>query len=168
MVSRHICESRISSVVSPNSSKPKLSNFCAQNPLLIKIFKLAFFDSCNEQGGSHFFVVKILPARLIFVYIWLLWGKPGSLQKPVVHRISSVEGNLFIFGLVCYFCPGSQKINILTSQYKRISNEQAVSEVLQCFCIRISKVLWNEVYQTISGTKSEIRVSLQTCTQRPL
>ncbi len=35
-------------------------------------------------------------------------------------------GNLFILGLVCYFCPGSQKVNILTAQYKRISDEQAV------------------------------------------
>jgi hypothetical protein len=36
--------------------------------------------------------------------------------------------NLFIFGLVCYSSPGSQKINILTAQYKRISNAQAVYE----------------------------------------
>jgi hypothetical protein len=40
-----------------------------------------------------------------------------------------VEGNLFIFGLVCYICPGSQKINILTAQYKKISNEQAVCDI---------------------------------------
>ncbi len=40
-------------------------------------------------------VFYVLPAHLIFVYIWL--------------KISSVEGNLFIFGLVCYICPGSQK-----------------------------------------------------------
>ncbi len=52
---------------------------------------------------------KLLPARLIFVYIWLLWGKPGSLLKPVVHKISSVESNLFTFGLVCYFCPTAKK-----------------------------------------------------------
>ena len=56
----------------------------------------------------------------------------------MVHRISSVEGNLFIFGLVCYFCPGSQKINILTAQYKRISNEQgelvlSVHQMINCF-----------------------------------
>jgi hypothetical protein len=38
-----------------------------------------------------------------------------------------VEGNLFIFGLVCYICPDNQKINILTAQYKRISNEQTVA-----------------------------------------
>jgi hypothetical protein len=69
----------------------------------------------------------VLPAHLIFFYIWLLWGKPGILKKPVVHRIFSVEGNLFIFRLLCYICSGSQKINILTAQSKRISNEQAVT-----------------------------------------
>jgi hypothetical protein len=45
----------------------------------------------------------------------------------VVHKISSVVENLFILGLVCYLCPGSKKINILTAQYKRISNEQWVN-----------------------------------------
>ncbi len=71
----------------------------------------------------------ILPACLIFVHIWLLRGKPGSLWKPAVQKISSVEGNLFIFGLVCYFCPpGSQKINILTAQYKWTSKEQGVRQ----------------------------------------
>jgi hypothetical protein len=34
----------------------------------------------------------------------------------VVHKISFVEGNLFIFGLVCYFCPGNKKDHILTAQ----------------------------------------------------
>ncbi len=38
------------------------------------------------------------------------------------------ENILFIFGLVCYFCPGSQNNNILTVQYKRISNRQVVSK----------------------------------------
>ncbi len=33
---------------------------------------------------------------------------------------------MFIFGLVCYFWPGSQKVNILTAQYERISDEQAL------------------------------------------
>ncbi len=37
-----------------------------------------------------------------------------------------MEGNLFIFGLVCYICPGRQKIKILIAQYKQISNKQAV------------------------------------------
>jgi hypothetical protein len=41
-----------------------------------------------------------------------------------------VEGNLFIFGLVCYLGTGSQKINILTAQDKRISNKQAVCNKL--------------------------------------
>ncbi len=52
----------------------------------------------------------------------------------MVHKISSVEGNLFTFGLVYYFCPGSQKINFLTAQYKRISNEQGVF----CECLLVS------------------------------
>ncbi len=73
--------------------------------------------------------LKILPARLIFIYIWLHWGKPGSLLKPVVQTISSVKSNLFTFGLVCYFCPSSQKINILNANYKRIFNAQAVCAV---------------------------------------
>ncbi len=60
----------------------------------------------NDKSSAE---VVILPARLIFVYIQLLWGKAGSFLKPVVHRISSVEGNLFMFGLVCYFCPISQE-----------------------------------------------------------
>jgi hypothetical protein len=46
-----------------------------------------------------------------------LWYKEAPLWKE----------NLLIFGLICYFCPGSQKINILTAQYKRISNAQAVT-----------------------------------------
>jgi hypothetical protein len=37
-----------------------------------------------------------------------------------------MDENLFILGLVCYSSPGSQKVNILTTQYKRISNAQAV------------------------------------------
>jgi hypothetical protein len=41
-----------------------------------------------------------------------------------------VEVNLFIFGLVCYICPCSQKINILTAYYKRIFNEQGVFQDL--------------------------------------
>jgi hypothetical protein len=42
-----------------------------------------------------------------------------------------VEEILFTFGLVCYFCPGSQKINILTVQYKQISEEQGVLGLAQ-------------------------------------
>ncbi len=51
---------------------------------------------------------------------------------------------MFTFGLICYFCPDSQN-NILTVQYKRISNEQAVttksgienqkSVILKRFCL---------------------------------
>jgi hypothetical protein len=51
-----------------------------------------------------------------------------------------VEGNLFIFGLVCYICPGSQKINILTAQYKQISNDLAVCLVL-CKIFEMKQVL---------------------------
>jgi hypothetical protein len=51
--------------------------------------------------------------------ICILWGKLGSLWKHVVHKISSVEGNLFILGLVCYFCSGTPKINILTAQISK-------------------------------------------------
>jgi hypothetical protein len=40
----------------------------------------------------------------------------------VVHKIPSVEGNLFTFGLICYFCPGSQK-KFSPAQDKGISNE---------------------------------------------
>ncbi len=75
---------------------------------------------------NNYIESELMSACLIFVYIWLIWGKPGSLLKPVVHKISAVGGNLFIFGLACYFCPGKEKINILTSQFKRISNEQGV------------------------------------------
>ncbi len=89
------------------------------------------------------------PKNTAIVYIWLLWGKPGSLYKPEVNRISSVKGNLFIFGLVCYIRPGSQKINILTAQYKRMSNKQAVwlqQRRLFVFC-RIIIVSYNrEIY----------------------
>ncbi len=34
----------------------------------------------------------------------------------MVRKIHSVEGNLFTFGLICYFCPDGQKNNILTAQ----------------------------------------------------
>ncbi len=52
-----------------------------------------------------------------------------------------MEGSLFAFGQICYFCTGSQKINILTVQYRRISNEQGVYRskkfvyilLLECF-----------------------------------
>jgi hypothetical protein len=38
-----------------------------------------------------------------------------------------MEGDLFSLGLICYFYRGSQKINILTAQNKRISKEQGVA-----------------------------------------
>jgi hypothetical protein len=41
------------------------------------------------------------------------------------------EENLFIFELVCYFCPGSQKINILTTRM----NEYLTSR--EYICIRL-------------------------------
>ncbi len=41
-------------------------------------------------------------------------------------KISSMEGNLFTFGLICYFCPGSQKKNILIARCKQICNAQGV------------------------------------------
>ncbi len=87
--------------------------------LIVLVAKFGLFlFFCNWQ--------QVLSSCLIFTYIWLHWRKPGSLKKPVLHIISSVEENLFIFGLVCYFCPGSQKINMLTAQYKQISNKQGV------------------------------------------
>ncbi len=49
----------------------------------------------------------------------------------MVHKISSVEGNLFTFGLICYFCPGSQKINILTAQYKQACMEYVPDVLLE-------------------------------------
>jgi hypothetical protein len=60
-----------------------------KNKLLVTI--------CDPNGEPSIsklpFFCDILPACLIFVYIWLIWDKPGSLKKPVVHKISSVEGN---------------------------------------------------------------------------
>jgi hypothetical protein len=85
------------------------------------LFDSRFFDAFDHR--FIFAIFDILPACLIFVYIWLLWK---LIEKPVANKISSMDGNLFIFRLVCYFCPGSQKINILTAQYKRISNKQRI------------------------------------------
>ncbi len=49
----------------------------------------------------------------------LLYLTPlGQARQFMVHKILSVEGNLLTCGHICYFCPGNQKINILTSQYK--------------------------------------------------
>jgi hypothetical protein len=47
-------------------------------------------------------------------------------NQSVVQEIPSIEGILFTFKLICYFCPGSQKINILTAQYKQISREYCI------------------------------------------
>ncbi len=33
----------------------------------------------------------------------------------VVHKILSIEGNVFTFELICYFCPGSPKNQHLDS-----------------------------------------------------
>ncbi len=44
------------------------------------------------------------------IYIWLLWGKPcSSLYKHAVHKIPSVEWNLFTFEQICYFCRAAKK-----------------------------------------------------------
>ncbi len=45
-------------------------------------------------GGRYIFVLYLTPM-----------GKPLCLFKPVVH----MEGNLFTFGLICYFCSGKIK-----------------------------------------------------------
>jgi hypothetical protein len=45
----------------------------------------------------------------------------------VVRKIPTIEGDLFAYGLICYFYPGSQKISILTAQNKGISKEQGVA-----------------------------------------
>jgi hypothetical protein len=49
-----------------------------------------------------------------------------------------MDKNLLIFGLVCYSCPGSQEINILIAQYKRISNAQAVCKIEPLFGLILS------------------------------
>jgi hypothetical protein len=48
-------------------------------------------------------------------------------------------GNLFIFWLVCYFGPGSQKINILTAQYEQISDEQGVGYNLDLTVLQLQE-----------------------------
>jgi hypothetical protein len=75
----------------------------------------------------------------ILLYLTPL-GQGWQLIKHVVHKISSVEGNLFIFGLVYFFCPDGQKINILIAQYKQISNKQGVCrpEIPKGGCRQIS------------------------------
>ncbi len=67
-------------------------------------FWFSLFNCFND------FKDNILPVSLILLYIWMLWDKPGSLYKPVVRKIPSIEGNLFTFQPICYFCPGSQKV----------------------------------------------------------
>jgi hypothetical protein len=57
-----------------------------------------------------------------FFYICLLLGKPGSLEKPVVHKIPSVEGDLCTSGQICYFCPKS------TSRLLNINQDLASRE----------------------------------------
>jgi hypothetical protein len=68
--------------------------------------------------------------RVWYSFIFDSFGSSQAVYRNLwyIESLYSVvcEGNLFIFGLVCYFCPGSQKINILTAKYKQISNEQAV------------------------------------------
>ncbi len=53
--------------------------------------------------------LKLLPVRQILIHIRLLWGKPGSLLKPVVHIISSVESNFFYFWANVLFLPRQPK-----------------------------------------------------------
>ncbi len=111
--------------------------------------------------------IVILPMRLIFVYIRLLWGKPGNLQKPLVHEISSVRGNLFIFGLVSYFCPDSQKINILTAQYERISDDQGVCEFFVLLFLRYKFTASKRgsiQYYTIQSKRSSFSTSIRLAT----
>ena len=49
---------------------------------------------------------------------------------------------MLTFGLICYFCPGSLKINILTAQYQQIFNEQALPVVsVLCFSSAIVVVV---------------------------
>ncbi len=55
----------------------------------------------NQNVGAN----EILPARLIFVYIWLLWGKPGSLEKPVVYKILFMKKICLFLGKFFLFLP---------------------------------------------------------------
>jgi len=59
--------------------------------------------------------------KYIAIYCLLVW------YATVVHKIPSLEGTFYTFGLVWYFCLSSQKIKILTALYKQISIEQVVS-----------------------------------------
>ncbi len=62
----------------------------------------------NYQKGLAIVDIHIYNYCLSVWYSFIL-SKPGSLKKPEVHIISFRESNLFILGLVCYFCPISQK-----------------------------------------------------------
>ncbi len=86
-----------------------------------------FLQKYNQPWTQlYVFLIRTVCMSNINSY-WLLWGKPGSLLKPVVHIISCVESNLLSFGLLCYFCPGSHKNQHF--DYKRISNQQAVNQI---------------------------------------
>ncbi len=62
-----------------------------------------------------------------------------------------MECNLFTFGLICDFCPGSQKINILTAQCKRIFNDQGV-----CDLSRASQPVYGNLWYLKSPLSKEI------------
>ncbi len=83
--------------------------------------------SNSERNKKHNHYLKLLYTACLFdIHVYLTpLGQVRQFIKTCGHKTPSVEGNLFTFGLICFFCPGSQNNNILT--YKRISNEQGVN-----------------------------------------
>ncbi len=61
--------------------------------------------------------------RVWYSFIFDSFGASQEVYRNLWYIESSLWKEFFYF---CYFCPGSQKINILTAQYKWISNAQAV------------------------------------------
>ncbi len=93
-------------------------------------------SSMKNYQPLEYVGIYILPARFIFVNIWLLWGKvyrnPWYIKFPLSKVICLLLGWFVISAHV------AKKINILTAQHKQISNKQGictckcVGQVFQC------------------------------------
>ncbi len=120
------CCSSLSSLVVLQVTQSTSLIFWCHPHLSIPVKKIGIQPVSRTMFVFSITSLKILTACLIFVYIWLHWVKQHSSLKPLVHKILFVAGNLFIFGIICYFYPGSHKNQHLSAQCKQIPNELGV------------------------------------------
>ncbi len=106
-------EMRISCTQSFHTSKQKAlkSVWCTYSLLQLRLKFHAIYASTLVQISLRWGTCKSTIYCLCVKY-WFIFDSFGARQfikKPVVCKMSSVEGNLFTFGLICYICQGGQK-----------------------------------------------------------